>query len=70
MIHAVSLIHDDVVNNSSALRNCSTLSAHYSVLTAVFAGSFVMAQASVEVTSLKKTVVTKLLSQVTEDLVS
>ncbi|XP_063727058.1 all trans-polyprenyl-diphosphate synthase PDSS1-like [Symsagittifera roscoffensis] len=70
MIHVASLIHDDVVDNSSVRRSCPSLSAQYGESTAVFAGNFVMAQASVEVASLKNTVVTKLLSQVTEDLVS
>ena len=71
MIHVASLIHDDVVDNSSVRRNCPSLRAYYGESTAVFAGSFVMAQeALVEVASLKNTVDTKLLSQVTEDLVS
>ena len=71
MIHVASLIHDDVVDNSSVRRNCPSLRAYYGESTAVFAGSFVMAQeALVEVASLKNTVDTKLLTQVTEDLVS
>ncbi|XP_063727647.1 LOW QUALITY PROTEIN: all trans-polyprenyl-diphosphate synthase PDSS1-like [Symsagittifera roscoffensis] len=70
MIHVASLIHDDVVDNSSIRRNCPSLRAYYGESTAVFAGRFVIAQALVEVASLKNIVVTKLLSQVTEDLVS
>ena len=70
MIHVASLIHDDVVDNASVRRNCPSLSARYGENTAVFAGNFVMARASIEVATLNNTAVTKLLSQVTEDLVS
>jgi len=70
MIHVASLIHDDVVDNASVRRNCPSLKAKIGEDSAVFAGNYVMALASIEVASLNNTRVTKLLSQVTEDLVS
>ncbi|QFZ92140.2 solanesyl diphosphate synthase [Synechococcus elongatus] len=68
MIHTASLVHDDVVDESSLRRGIPTVHSSFSNRVAVLAGDFLFAQASWHLAHLDSLTVVKLLSQVIMDL--
>merc|ERR1712117_178760 len=70
MIHTSSLIHDDVVDNSDTRRSYPSAGSKFGDSAAIFAGNLLMAKASIQLASLENPVITKLLTQVIEDLVA
>ncbi|KAK9813829.1 hypothetical protein WJX73_000632 [Symbiochloris irregularis] len=70
MIHVASLLHDDVIDNSDSRRGLAALNTVLGNKTAILAGDFLLARASITLASLRNVEVIQLLSQVIEDLVS
>lgn len=70
MIHTASLIHDDVLDESSVRRGKKTIHQLYGTRVAVLAGDFMFAQSSWYLASLENLEVIKLISQVIKDLAS
>ncbi|MGB3135622.1 MAG: solanesyl diphosphate synthase [Nodosilinea sp.] len=68
MIHTASLVHDDVVDESSLRRGVPTVHSSFGNRIAVLAGDFLFAQASWYLANLDNLRVVKLLSQVIMDL--
>lgn len=68
MIHTASLVHDDVVDESSVRRGVPTVHSSFGNRIAVLAGDFLFAQSSWYLANLDNLRVVKLLSQVIMDL--
>ena len=68
MIHTASLVHDDVVDESSTRRGVDTVHSRFNHRVAVLAGDFLFAQASWHLANLDNLEVVKLLSRVIMDL--
>ena len=68
MIHTASLVHDDVVDESSIRRGVETVHSRFNTRVAVLAGDFLFAQASWHLANLDNVNVVKLLSRVIMDL--
>jgi all-trans-nonaprenyl-diphosphate synthase len=67
MIHTASLVHDDVVDESSSRRGVPTIHSLFGNRVAVLAGDFFFAQSSWHLANLDNLEVVKLLSQVLMD---
>ncbi|KAJ4980731.1 hypothetical protein NE237_031568 [Protea cynaroides] len=70
MIHTASLIHDDVLDESSMRRGKATIHQLYGTRVAVLAGDFMFAQSSWYLANLENIEVIKLISQVIKDFAS
>ncbi|CAN6446475.1 unnamed protein product [Victoria cruziana] len=70
MIHTASLIHDDVLDESSLRRGKETIHQLYGTRVAVLAGDFMFAQSSWYLANLENIEVIKLISQVIKDFAS
>ncbi|KAF3794764.1 putative solanesyl-diphosphate synthase 3 [Nymphaea thermarum] len=70
MIHTASLIHDDVLDESSMRRGKETIHQLYGTRVAVLAGDFMFAQSSWYLANLENIEVIKLISQVIKDFAS
>lgn len=70
LIHVASLLHDDVIDDASTRRGVSSLNFNVGNKTAILAGDFLLARASVTLAALKNTQVVELMSQVLENLVT
>lgn len=70
MIHTASLIHDDVLDESSVRRGKETIHQLFGTRVAVLAGDFMFAQSSWYLACLENLEVIKLISQVIKDLAS
>ncbi|XP_042478682.1 solanesyl diphosphate synthase 2, chloroplastic-like [Macadamia integrifolia] len=70
MIHTASLIHDDVLDESSMRRGKETIHQLYGTRVAVLAGDFMFAQSSWYLANLENVEVIKLISQVIKDFAS
>lgn len=70
MIHTASLIHDDVLDDSSLRRGKATIHQAYGTRVAVLAGDFMFAQSSWYLANLENIAVIKLISQVIKDFAS
>ena len=68
MIHTASLVHDDVVDESSMRRGVETVHSRFNTRVAVLAGDFLFAQSSWHLANLENVDVVKLLSRVIMDL--
>lgn len=68
MIHTASLVHDDVVDESSLRRGVPTVHSSFNNRVAVLAGDFLFAQSSWHLANLDDLTVVKLLSRVIMDL--
>ncbi|MBT9314115.1 solanesyl diphosphate synthase [Leptothoe spongobia] len=68
MIHTASLVHDDVVDESSLRRGVPTVHSSFNNRIAVLAGDFLFAQSSWHLANLDNLTVVKLLSRVIMDL--
>lgn len=68
MIHTASLVHDDVVDESSLRRGVPTVHSSFDNRVAVLAGDFLFAQSSWHLANLDNLRVVKLLSRVIMDL--
>ncbi|KAI0562311.1 Polyprenyl synthetase [Gracilaria domingensis] len=69
LIHAASLLHDDVIDVASTRRGASSVNAAFGNQLAVLAGDFLLARASVALARLRDCDVVELLSTVIEHLV-
>ncbi len=67
MIHTASLVHDDVLDESSLRRGIPTVHSRFDTRVAVLAGDFLFAQASWYLANLDDLDVVKLLSEVIKD---
>jgi len=67
MIHTASLVHDDVVDESSMRRGLPTVHSRFGNAVAVLAGDFLFAQSSWYLANLDNLEVVKLLSEVIKD---
>jgi all-trans-nonaprenyl-diphosphate synthase len=67
MIHTASLVHDDVIDESTLRRGIPTVHASFGSRVAVLAGDFLFAQASWYLANLDNLTVVKLLSEVIKD---
>eukprot|EP00262_Sarcandra_glabra_P006981 TRINITY_DN1954_c0_g1_i1.p1 TRINITY_DN1954_c0_g1~~TRINITY_DN1954_c0_g1_i1.p1 ORF type:complete len:419 (-),score=51.47 TRINITY_DN1954_c0_g1_i1:317-1573(-) len=70
MIHTASLIHDDVLDESSMRRGKETIHQLYGTRVAILAGDFMFAQSSWYLANLENIEVIKLISQVIKDFAS
>ncbi|KAF5193170.1 Solanesyl diphosphate synthase [Thalictrum thalictroides] len=70
MIHTASLIHDDVLDDSSIRRGKETIHQIYGTRVAILAGDFMFAQSSWYLANLENLEVIKLISQVIKDFAS
>ena len=70
LIHVASLLHDDVIDDASTRRGISSLNFELGNKTAILAGDFLLARASVTLAALRNTQVVELMSQVLENLVT
>ncbi|MFP4123135.1 solanesyl diphosphate synthase [Coleofasciculus sp.] len=68
MIHTASLVHDDVVDESSVRRNVPTVNNMFNNRIAVLAGDFLFGQSAWYLANLNNLEVVKLLSQVIKDM--
>lgn len=69
LIHTASLLHDDVLDDSSTRRGVSSLNTLYGNKLAILGGDFLLARASVSLARLKDPIVIELISTVLEHLV-
>ncbi|KAG1654567.1 hypothetical protein FOA52_009008 [Chlamydomonas sp. UWO 241] len=67
MIHTASLVHDDVLDESSLRRGKATINSTYGTRVAVLAGDYLFAQSSWALANLENIEVIKLISQVIAD---
>lgn len=67
MIHTASLVHDDIIDESTLRRGIPTVNASFGSRIAVLAGDFLFAQASWYLANLDNLTVVKLLSEVIKD---
>lgn len=70
LIHVASLLHDDVIDDAQTRRGVLSLNTTMGNKTAILAGDFLLARASVSLAALRNTEIVELLSQVLEHLVS
>lgn len=70
MIHVASLIHDDVLDESSTRRGGASVHKLYSNKVAVLAGDYLLARASVLLARLENTAVVQIMATALESLVS
>ncbi|KAK7872189.1 hypothetical protein R5R35_001750 [Gryllus longicercus] len=69
MIHTASLLHDDVIDQADFRRGKPSVNALWSQKKVAMAGDFILAVASMMIARLHNDSVTKILSQVLQDLV-
>ncbi|OLL26530.1 putative hexaprenyl pyrophosphate synthase, mitochondrial [Neolecta irregularis DAH-3] len=69
MIHAASLLHDDVIDNSSTRRNIPSTPTAFGNKMSILAGDYLLAQACILLASLNNTDVVKIMSTVIANLV-
>ncbi len=69
MIHVASLMHDDVIDESSERRGGSALHRLYSNKVAILAGDFLLARASIQLARLQHSQVVELVSSALDSLV-
>jgi len=69
MIHVASLIHDDIIDNSDYRRGKETVNLKWGCNKAVFAGDFLLANASRSLAQIGNTRVVETLAKVLDDLV-
>nr|XP_022321878.1 decaprenyl-diphosphate synthase subunit 1-like isoform X1 [Crassostrea virginica] len=69
MIHTASLIHDDVIDNSSTRRGKPTVDNKWGQRKAILVGDYILSVSSLLLAQLRNEEVVKILSQVIEDLV-
>lgn len=69
LIHAASLLHDDVIDGASERRGRPAASRQFGPKSAVLSGDYLLAQASVELANLGNVAVIRLLASVIKDLV-
>jgi geranylgeranyl pyrophosphate synthase len=69
MIHTASIIHDDVIDESTTRRGVTAINHNFTNKLAVLAGDYLLARASVSLASLEHHEVTRLISTVISDLV-
>ncbi|KAG2452545.1 hypothetical protein HYH02_002782 [Chlamydomonas schloesseri] len=70
LIHVASLLHDDVIDDAQTRRGVLSLNTSVGNKTAILAGDFLLARASVTLASLRNSEIVELMSQVLEHLVS
>jgi geranyl diphosphate synthase len=70
LIHVASLLHDDVIDDAQTRRGVLSLNTSVGNKTAILAGDFLLARASVTLASLRNSDIVELMSQVLEHLVS
>lgn len=70
LIHVASLLHDDVIDDAATRRGVNSLNAIMGNKTAILAGDFLLARASVTLASLRHSEVVELMSNVLESLVT
>jgi geranyl diphosphate synthase len=63
-------MHDDVIDDASTRRGISSLNFNVGNKTAILAGDFLLARASVTLAALRNTQVVELMSSVLENLVT
>ncbi len=63
LIHVASLLHDDVIDDAQTRRGVVSLNATMGNKTAILAGDFLLARASVSLAALRNTEIVELLSQ-------
>ncbi|XP_062566412.1 all trans-polyprenyl-diphosphate synthase PDSS1-like [Saccostrea cucullata] len=69
MIHTASLVHDDVIDNSSTRRGKPTVDNRWGQRKAILVGDYILSVSSMLLAQLRNEEVVKILSQVIEDLV-
>ncbi len=69
MIHTASLIHDDVIDESTTRRGVPAINHQFTNKLAILAGDYLLARASVSLSWLENHQVTRLISTVIADLV-
>lgn len=69
LIHIASLMHDDVIDNSSVRRTHPSVNAHFGNKMAVLAGDFLLGRASVALARLRDPEVTELLATVIANII-
>jgi decaprenyl-diphosphate synthase subunit 1 len=69
MIHAASIVHDDVIDEATMRRGMASVNARYSNKLAVLSGDFMLARASVALARLRSHRATELISNTIADLV-
>ncbi|XP_068199632.1 all trans-polyprenyl-diphosphate synthase PDSS1 isoform X2 [Antennarius striatus] len=69
MIHAASLVHDDVIDGSDRRRGKRTINEIWGERKAILAGDFILSAASMALARIGNIAVVKAMSQVIEDLV-
>lgn len=69
MIHTASLVHDDVIDNSSTRRGKPTVDSRWGQRKAILVGDYILSVSSLLLAQLRNEEVVKILSQVIEDLV-
>lgn len=70
MIHVASLLHDDVIDESSTRRGLASVNSVLGPKIAILAGDFLLARASVTLASLRHPDVIELMARVIENLVA
>lgn len=70
MLHVASLLHDDVIDTATTRRGLKALNVNMGNKLAILAGDYLLARASVTLSSLKCIESVALMSQVIEHLVS
>ncbi|KXZ56018.1 hypothetical protein GPECTOR_2g1570 [Gonium pectorale] len=70
LIHVASLLHDDVIDDAQTRRGVTSLNNVMGNKTAILAGDFLLARASVSLAALRNSETVVLMSQVLEHLVS
>ena len=63
MLHAATLVHDDLIDNSLLRRGMATLNAHYSPLITVLAGDYIFARAARLASDIGSTAVMRLFAE-------
>ncbi|XP_068604122.1 all trans-polyprenyl-diphosphate synthase PDSS1 [Brachionichthys hirsutus] len=69
MIHAASLVHDDVIDGSNKRRGKRTINEIWGERKAILAGDFILSAASMALARIGNVAVVKAMSQIMEDLV-
>ena len=70
MIHVATLLHDDVLDDAETRRGLNSVNKMFGNKTAILAGDFLLAKASVALAALRNTEVLILMATVIENLVS
>ena len=69
MIHAASLIHDDIIDLSDSRRGKPSTHQVWGEKEAVLAGNYILSRATIALARMQNTEVIKLLAKVLDDLV-